>query len=165
VRLAAEIGSGLDALHRQNVIHRDVKAPNILLTQEGTAMLTDFGLAKGRAYTVLTRPGGVMGTIDYLAPELIRGEPASEASDLYALACTVYECASGRTPFAAGSSFQVGLSHLQDEPPDPGRGRDDWSAALSMALLQGLAKDRESRPPNASAFARALQAAADARSG
>ena len=64
-------------------------------TRPATAMLTDFGLAKGRAYTVLTKPGQVMGTLDYLAPELIKGEPASPATDIYALGCTVYECVAG----------------------------------------------------------------------
>ena len=61
-------------------------------------MLTDFGLAKGRAYTVLTKPGQVMGTLDYLAPELIKGSPASPATDIYALGCTVYECVAGQAP-------------------------------------------------------------------
>ena len=158
IRLATEIGAGLDALHGQGVIHRDLKASNILLERDGSAHLTDFGLAKGQAYTVLTKPGQVMGTIDYLAPEIIRGQPASAASDLYALACTLYECAAGTTPFT-GSAFQVGLGHLSGEPPDPGADRDDWPPALSEALLQGLAKDPASRPPNADAYATALRAA------
>jgi serine/threonine-protein kinase len=161
VRTAAQIGSGLDALHAREVIHRDVKTSNVLLAADGTALLTDFGLAKGRAYTVLTKPGAVMGTIDYLAPEILRGEPATPASDIYGLACTLYECASGETPFAGVSRFQVGLAHLQEEPPDPGRERDDWPAALSDALLQGLEKDPASRPASATAYAAALRAAAE----
>lgn len=163
LRVAGEIGSGLDALHARGVIHRDVKASNILLAQDGPAMLTDFGLAKGRGYTVLTKPGEVMGTVDYLAPELIRGEPATTATDIYALACTVYECVSGKTPFAHANMFQIGLGHLQDEPADPGGARDDWSPALSEALLSGLKKDPAARPPTATAFASALRSAAAQR--
>ena len=83
--VAADMGAGLDALHGAGIVHRDIKASNIMLGQDGTAMLTDFGLAKGRAYTVLTKPGQVMGTLDYLAPELIRGQKAAPASDIYAI--------------------------------------------------------------------------------
>jgi serine/threonine-protein kinase len=163
--MTAQIAAGVDALHAHDVIHRDVKTSNVLFAEDGSALITDFGLAKGRAYTVLTKPGDVMGSIDYLAPELLRGEPATPASDVYGLACTVYECAAGETPFAGASRFQVGLGHLQDEPPDPGRGRDDWSPALTAALLRGLEKDPRCRPPSATAFAAGLQAAAGASRG
>ena len=70
------VGAGLQALHEAGIVHRDLKPSNIIIDSDGTAMLTDFGLAKGRAYTVLTKPGQVMGTLDYLAPELVKGEPA-----------------------------------------------------------------------------------------
>jgi serine/threonine protein kinase len=165
VRTIAQVASGLDALHAHDVIHRDVKTSNVLLAEDGSALITDFGLAKGRAYTVLTKPGDVMGSIDYLAPEILRGEPATPASDIYGLACTAYECATGETPFAGASRFQVGLGHLQEEPPDPGPRRDDWSAALSEALLRGLAKDPVRRPHTATAYATGLRAAAALRSG
>ena len=82
-------------------------------------MLTDFGLAKGRAYTVLTKPGQVMGTLDYLAPELVKGEPASPATDIYALGCTMYECVTGQAPFRDKEGIQVGLAHVAEPPPRP----------------------------------------------
>ena len=85
---AQHVGAGLDALHKAGIVHRDLKPSNIIIDPTGTALLTDFGLAKGRAYTVLTKPGQVMGTLDYLAPELIKGEPATPATDIYALGCT-----------------------------------------------------------------------------
>src|SRR4029077_12144314 len=102
-RVISEVARGLDALHGAGIVHRDVKPGNVLFDAEGTAKLTDFGLAKGRAYTVLTQPGQVIGTLDYLAPELIRGEPATPQSDLYALGCVAYECATGKPPFAEKS--------------------------------------------------------------
>ena len=73
VRVVAHVASGLDALHAGGIVHRDVKPSNVIIDEAGSANLTDFGLAKGRAYTVLTKPGMVMGTLDYLAPEMLRG--------------------------------------------------------------------------------------------
>jgi serine/threonine protein kinase len=156
--LAGQIAAGLEALHEHGLVHRDVKSANILLTGDGTAALTDFGLAKGRAYTVLTRPGQVLGTLEYLAPELIRGAPATPASDVYALGCVLFECAAGRTPFGDRAGLQVGMAHLGDDPPDPGAGRAAWSPALSAALLAALAKEPDVRPSPAS-YADRLRAA------
>ena len=164
VRVATEMASGLDALHQAGIVHRDIKASNIILRRsDGAAMLTDFGLAKGRAYTVLTRPGQVMGTLDYLAPELIKGRPAEAATDIYALGCTVFECVTGKTPFADKTLFQVGLAHLEEPPPDPGATRTDLPPGFSEAVLAALEKEPEQRPQTASAYATLLQAAAEGR--
>jgi serine/threonine protein kinase len=156
VQLAAEIGSALDALQRCGLVHRDVKPANILLDAHGTAALTDFGLAKGRAYTLLTKPGQVLGTIDYLAPEVIRGDSASPASDIYGLGCVLFACLAGRPPFAAGSPFQVAAGHLGAEPPDPCATRDDARPGLSAAVLTALSKEPTARPPTARAYALAV---------
>jgi serine/threonine-protein kinase len=163
LRLVAEVAAGLDALHADGIVHRDIKASNILIDEHGAALLTDFGLAKGRSYTALTAPGQVMGTLDYLAPELIRGEPATPASDIYALGCVVYECVAGKTPFAHKTVFEVGVAHLEEEPGDPGAGRDDWSSELSWAAVQALEKDPARRPPTATAYATMLRIAATER--
>lgn len=159
IRIATELGAALDALHGAGIVHRDVKASNVLLRDDATAMLTDFGLAKGEAYTVLTQPGQVMGTLDYLAPELIRGDEATPASDLYALGCLTYECLTGTTPFGGRSLFQIGLAHLDEEPPDPSQARSDCPRALSAAVLRALDKDPAERPATASAYARDLAGA------
>jgi serine/threonine-protein kinase len=161
VRIVTEVGTGLDALHSAGVVHRDIKPSNVLFDSDGTAMLTDFGLAKGRAYTVLTRPGQVMGTLDYLAPELIRGQPASPATDLYALGCVAFECVAGRAPFGDKGAFQVGLAHLEEPPPDPGAERPELPARFSAAILAPLEKDPERRPATAAAYAGLLRAAAE----
>jgi serine/threonine-protein kinase len=163
LRLVAEVAAGLDALHAHGIVHRDIKASNILIDEQGAARLTDFGLAKGRAYTALTAPGQVMGTLDYLAPELIRGQPATPSSDIYALGCVVYECVAGKTPFGHKTVFEVGVAHLEEEPPDPGAERDDWSSELSWAVVQALAKDPAARPPTATAYATMLHVAAGER--
>ncbi len=155
VRLVAEVAAGLDALHAKGIVHRDVKPSNIMLRDDGSAALTDFGLAKGAAYTVLTRPGQVLGTLDYLAPELVRGEGATPASDLYALGCVAFECLAGKPPFADRSLFGVGTAHLEDEPPDP-----PAAPQLAWAVRRALEKDPAARPPTATAYAHLLRAAA-----
>jgi eukaryotic-like serine/threonine-protein kinase len=164
VRLAAEVGDGLEALHGRGIVHRDVKPANILLATDGTAVLGDFGLAKNRAWTVLTRPGQVLGTLAYLAPERIRGEPAGPLSDLYALGCVLYECLAGSPPFAGRGVLRVGMAHLEEEPGDPAAGRADVPPALAWTVRQALAKDPARRPPSPAALARMLRlAAADRR--
>ena len=160
LRLASELGSGLDALHEHGLVHRDVKPDNILLDETGSTALTDFGLAKGPAYTVLTRAGQAVGTLDYMAPELIRGTEASPASDLYALGCVVFECIVGRPPFADRSLFEVGSAHLAEQPPDPLESRPDLPAGLSWAVLQALAKEPSDRPRTATMYAHMLRLAA-----
>lgn len=162
LRLVGEVTSGLEALHLAGLVHRDVKASNILLDASGRAMLADFGLARGAGYTLLTRPGQVLGTLEYLAPELIRGEPATVESDIYALGCTVYEAITGQTPFAGRGLFHVGMGHLEDEPPNPALLRPECGRALGSAIVLALAKDPRHRPLPASAYARALRSAAAA---
>jgi serine/threonine-protein kinase len=159
VKVITEVAAGLDALHGAGIIHRDIKPQNILFGADGTAMLTDFGLAKGPAYTVLTKPGQVMGTLDYLAPELIRGEPATPLTDVYALGCLAFECAVGKAPFADKGLFEVGLAHLEEPPPNPSVARPELSPAMAAALLSALEKDPSQRPASAGALAEALRSA------
>lgn len=156
VRLVAQVASGLDALHHAGIVHRDVKPSNVMLDASGIAALTDFGLAKGRAYTVLTRPGQVLGTLDYLAPEIVRGQEATPASDIYALGCVAFECVRGRSPFADKSLLEIAAAHLNEEPPDPCERRPEASPGLAWAILQALAKDPKRRPPTATAYAHML---------
>jgi serine/threonine-protein kinase len=163
LRIAAEIATGLDALHRSGLVHRDVKPSNLMLYENGRAAITDFGLAKGPAYTVLTKPGQVMGTLDYLAPELIRGEAATPATDIYAFGCVVYECVTGTPPFGGKSLFEIGSAHLNSQPPDPAEARPEVSASLSWAVLKALEKDPAQRPPTATTYASLLHVAAGRR--
>jgi len=159
VRVVGEVARGLQAVHRAGLLHRDVKASNVLLALDGTAALSDFGLAKGRDYSALTRTGQLVGTLEYVAPELLRGEPASRASDLYALGCVAYECLAGRTPFGGGGMFQVGMGHLEREPPDLEASRPGLPAELPRAVGLALAKAPGDRPPTPAAYANLLRAA------
>jgi serine/threonine protein kinase len=157
VRLAQQLAGGLDALHAAGLVHRDMKASNIVFDAERRGMLTDFGLARGPAYTVLTRPGQVVGTLEYLAPELFKGERATPASDVYALGCTVYECLTGGTPFGDKGLFEIGLAHLEAEAPDPSAKRPEVGAELGRAVLRALEKDPARRPHSAGAYGALLE--------
>jgi serine/threonine-protein kinase len=156
LRLAADVAAGLGALHRRQLVHRDVKPANILLDENGRALLTDFGLAKGEALTLLTEPGQPVGTPQYLAPELVDGSAdASAASDVYALGCVVYECLAGRPPFS-GRTLEVALAHLTEIPEPP----TGLPSQFADALLTALAKDPTERPKTPIMYAHLLRLAA-----
>ena len=159
-KYAQDVAAGLNALHQAGIVHRDLKPSNIIIAEDGTALLTDFGLAKGRAYTVLTKPGQVMGTLDYLAPELVKGEPATPQTDIYSLGCTIYECIAGQPPFADKEGIQVGLAHVAEPPPDLSEFRDDLTPEFEDAVLSALAKDPAERPQTAGEYADRLLRAA-----
>lgn len=150
VRVVAEVASALDVLHQRGLVHRDVKPANVILEGDGRALLADFGLARSADDTVLTQAGRVSGTVDYLAPELIRGEPASPASDVYGLGCVAYECLSGAPPFAERTVPEAILAHLEAEP-------EPLESPLSDAVLTALAKEPADRPPTATAYALMLR--------
>ena len=159
VRICTQVADGLQALWNAGMVHRDVKPANILLDLTGKAYITDFGLAKDSAGTVLTRPGQALGSMDYMSPEQIRGEPVTGASDTYSLGCVVFECVDGSPPFADREGMGVLWAHLQDEPPDPSA---DLSPAFARALTAALRKDPDERPRTSVEYARSLSEAARA---
>jgi eukaryotic-like serine/threonine-protein kinase len=160
VALAGQIARGLDALHERGILHRDIKPSNVLLTREGTAALTDFGLARMADSTRVTDEGVLLGTPHYLAPELIAGGEATTQSDIYGFGCLLYECVTGRPPFyGATRPAEVGFAHLVEEPPDPRERCPELPEDLSLALLSALAKDPAERPTSAMALARMVHLA------
>jgi serine/threonine protein kinase len=160
LRVLRDVSSALEALNARGIVHRDVKPANIMVSKKGAAALTDFGLARSIAETVLTKTGITVGTVDYLAPELIRGRPASHASDVYALGCVLYECLTGAPPFAGRPYVDTLLAHVRDEPPALTVSRADLTARLSWAVLKALAKDSADRPPTATAYVRLVRVSA-----
>src|SRR5919106_3278437 len=160
LRVCGEVAGALDALHANNLIHRDVKPANILVDEQGVSYITDFGLAKDTQGSLLTRPGQAVGSLDYMAPEQIRGEEVTAATDVYALGCVVWECLLGKPPFADRQGMRVLWAHLQDDPPDPCAKRTDAPPELGPAILTALAKDPADRPPTATAYAQAIRDAA-----
>jgi len=160
LRIASQVAAGLEALVTEGLVHRDVKPANVLLDPHGGAFITDFGLAKDSRGSVLTRPGQALGSPHYMAPEQIRGEQVSSASDIYSLGCVVYECVSGASPFARERGMQVMWAQLKETPDDPCEALNDPPPALSEAVLRALAKAPEDRPASATEYVRDLYAAA-----
>ena len=159
VRLLAGPAEGIDALHASGLVHRDIKPANILLDGD-TAFVTDFGLAKDSQASNLTRPGQALGSLDYMAPEQIRGEDVSAATDIYALGCVVQECLLGAPPFGGRPSMRVLFAHLQEPPPDLSEQRRDVAAPVARAINRALEKEPEDRPATASGYIQSIVKAA-----
>jgi serine/threonine-protein kinase len=139
LELLAQIAGALDAAHARGLVHRDVKPANILVDGTGHVYLSDFGLTKlTDEATSLSAPGQLLGTLEYLSPEQIRGEPLDGRADVYALGCVLYECVSGTPPFR-GTEAEVLWAHMQVEPPAVG------VPELEYVIRRALAKDRDER--------------------
>jgi serine/threonine protein kinase len=161
VRILAQVATALDAAHRAGLIHRDIKPQNILIGERDHAYLADFGLIKAPDEARLTGTGQFIGTIDYVAPEQIQGEPATPASDIYALTGVLYECLTGEVPYPKPSEAATLHAHVMQPPPVLSERRPDLPPALDGVIAHGMAKDPWSRPAQA---AELIQAASRALS-
>lgn len=158
LRITTQVAGALDAAHARGLVHRDVKPANVLLTADEPehAYLTDFGLAKDtRAVPRITRVGQWVGTLDYLAPEQLRGEPLDARADIYALTCLLYHCLAGRAPFPQESEAATMWAHVSAPPPAITATRPDLPPELDQAIARGMAKDPADRFPTATDLARA----------
>ena len=166
--IVAKVAAGLDAIHAAGLIHRDVKPANVLLSGPRTreeVYLTDFGLAKHIAQTSeLTSGGQFLGTLDYVAPEQIRGDPVDARSDVYALGCVLFKALTGDVPFAGEDAPAKMWAHLDREPPLPSA-TIGVSEAFDEVAIHALAKDPARRYGTAGELGRAALAAAQASGG
>jgi len=159
VRICNQAASGLDALHAARIIHRNLTPACIFLDDRDGAKVGGFALAKDRDASELTRAGHTVGAAHYIAPEQIRGQEVTPATDVYALGCVMYEALTGLPPFAAEKGMKVLWAHLQNPPPDPRKSRPDLPADVSWAVARAMAKTVAERPATATTFARIVQIA------
>jgi eukaryotic-like serine/threonine-protein kinase len=152
--LINQVAEGLAYAHSMGVIHRDIKPANLMITDTGLAKIMDFGIARARGAQRLTRDGGIIGTLPYMAPEQLRGEPGDERSDLYSLAIVLYEMLAGHVPFAAATDYA--LMHAQIHARPPRLCLPDLAAHVESALLRALAKKPERRFDSLQTFRDAL---------
>jgi serine/threonine-protein kinase len=150
LRLLAQVAHALDAAHEADLIHRDVKPQNILIGQGDHAYLADFGLIKAvDDHGALTGTGQFIGTIDYVAPEQIQGDPATATSDCYALAGVMYECLTGQVPFLRPNEAATLHAHMLQPPPKLTEVRPDLPPEIDDVIAHGMAKDPAARPATA----------------
>jgi hypothetical protein len=136
-----EIARALGAAHDREIVHRDVKPQNILLSGEGGAKITDFGIARTLSEVGLTMDGRVLGTTDYVSPEQALGQPVTGQSDVYSLGVVLYEMLTGTVPFKGPSPVAVAMMHVREEVPDVHLSRPEVSAATAAVVERATAKD------------------------
>jgi YVTN family beta-propeller protein len=164
VRIVEPVASALDAAHAKGLVHRDIKPGNVLIEPrdgEGEHVyLTDFGLARAiEATSGITATGAFVGTLDYVAPEQIRGQRVDARADVYALGCVLFELLTGNPPFAARDDKVAKMyAHLQEEPPSLRVLRPDLPGELDQAVARALAKEPDERFPSAGDLGRAAAA-------
>jgi serine/threonine-protein kinase len=155
--VGATLASTLDYAHRKGLVHRDVKPQNVLLGEDGRPRLTDFGIAQAMASSGLTRTGAVMGSVHYIAPELVRGRQAVPQSDIYGLGVVLYEMATARLPFEGDTDLAIALAHAEETPAAPRTLNPRLSPDLEQTIMRALAKSPEARYASAAEFAEALR--------
>lgn len=160
VALIAQLARGLEFLHGNELVHRDVKPQNVIVGADGHVTLLDLGVVRDQARPGLTRPGAMVGTPYYMSPEQILGaEDIDRRTDVYALAAVTFELLTGRPPFLGDNNFEVLYGHKNLPPPDASEVAAGVSKAVGRVLMRALSKRREERPRTVTEFAEALGAA------
>ena len=162
VSVLSQVASALDAAHAEGLVHRDVKPANILLVPASDASrpdrvyLSDFGLTKrASSDSGLTATGQFVGTLDYAAPEQIKGEPLSPRTDVYSLGCVTYECLTGEVPFPRDQDASRMYAQLSEKPPKVTHRRPELPPAIDAVVVRAMAKKPVDRYPSAGVVARA----------
>ena len=157
LHVLGQAADGLSAAHHAGVVHRDIKPGNLIVRPDGVVKLTDFGIARARDATPLTRTGMVVGTAQYLSPEQAQGFEVTAASDVYSLGVVGYECLTGGRPFDGTSQVAVALAHINRQPPPLPA---NVPPAVRLLIERALAKDPADRFPDGAAFAAAIRSVA-----
>lgn len=143
---------GIDHAHQMGIIHRDIKPANMMLTETGSIKVMDFGIARVLGTDRLTRAGHLIGTVEYMSPEQVRGEETDARSDIYSLGILLYEMLTGRVPFNSASEYELMRCQIEDLPPPPRSISPQIPVAVEQGIMRSLAKNREARYQSASEF-------------
>ncbi len=159
VNIAIQIASALETAHKNNIIHRDIKPHNIIITEDGIAKVTDFGIAKAVSNSTITAFGTTIGSVHYFSPEHARGGYTDAKSDLYSLGIVMYEMLTGRVPFDADTPVSVALKQVQEEPVDPIKYNENIPISVNRIILKAMQKDPNLRYQNATEMLKDLSLA------
>ena len=141
INVAIQIASALEMAHKNNIIHRDIKPHNIIITEDGIAKVTDFGIAKAVSNSTITAFGTTIGSVHYFSPEHARGGFTDAKSDLYSLGVVMYEMMTGKVPFDADTPVSVALKHMQEDPEEPIEVNPNLPVAINSIILKAMQKD------------------------
>lgn len=145
LKISLQIASGLSVAHKANIVHRDIKPQNIVLSKDLIAKITDFGIAKATTSATITNFGSTMGSVHYFSPEHAKGGFTDEKSDIYSLGIVMYEMATGKVPFDGESAVSVALKHIQQKPVEPILVNSNLSTDLNNIILKAIAKNTINR--------------------
>jgi len=145
VRIAAQVLSALDKVHQTEIVHRDIKPGNIMIDEDGRAILMDFGLARQEQESRLTADHTILGTPNYMSPEQANSEPVDARTDIYSLGVVLYEMLTGAPPFKGKSSFEILRQHIESSVPPPSEIRPDVPEAFDAVVARAVAKSPDDR--------------------
>jgi serine/threonine protein kinase len=158
VNYISQVLEALSYAHQQGIIHRDIKPSNMMVTPQGVVKLMDFGIARSGDASDLTATGAALGSLYYMPPEQVKGQPTDARSDLYSVGASLYEMVTGERPFKADSSYSLMAAHVQQLPKPPIEWRPNLPGALNEIILMAMAKEPGQRFQTADAFRNALSA-------
>lgn len=149
IDISTKIAKALDSAHKNNIVHRDVKPHNILVTEKGDIKVTDFGIAKGNSSATIVNTNRVIGSVHYISPEQAKGSIVDRRSDLYSLGVVMYEMATGKLPFDGESPVSIAIKHIQEQVIEPKKININIPESLNYLILKALEKDPVLRYQNA----------------